>query len=404
MDLEPCDAEGHHDIGHGVGLGEQIADLGQRVDIPLGDVMLLHGLHPALLKAALFHLALTDGLHDLEAHFGVQPHGDQIQHDIVTAAHRLQNGGGTADDQFPCVAQPHIRAVGKAGQAHQRIEILGQGVHQHPTGEAGVELRDGHGAGGAQQLVVFKAQHLGGNKNAHGVRIVQRDLAGVDAGKILQHPDHGGVIVTQHIQLQEVILHAVVFKMGGDGIGVLGIRRVLHGGEILHIHVIRHHHQTAGVLARGAPHSHAALNEAVLLGTGHLPAVLLQIVLDKGVHRLVLQGADGTGPEHLRLTEHLHGVAVGSGLIFPGKVQVDIRHLAAAVAKERLKGDVEAVLDVLLPADGADLIRHIGAAAEAAVGDKLRMAALGAAVVGRQGVDLGDARHIGHQRRAHRAS
>ena len=43
-------------------------------------------------------------------------------------------------------------------------------------------------------------------------------------------------------------------------------------------------------------------------------------------------------------------------------------------------------------------------AAEAAVGDELRMAALGAAVVGRQGVDLGDARHIGHQRRAHRAS
>ena len=48
MDLEPGDAEGHHDVGHGVGLGEQIADLGQRVDIPLGDVMLLHGLHPAL--------------------------------------------------------------------------------------------------------------------------------------------------------------------------------------------------------------------------------------------------------------------------------------------------------------------------------------------------------------------
>ena len=173
--------------------------------------MLLHGLHPALLKAP-FHLALTDGLHDLKAHFGVQPHGDEIQHDIVTAAHRLQNGGGTADDQLPCVAQPHIRTVGEAGQTHQRIEILRQGVHQHPTGEAGVELRDSHGTGGAQQLVVFKAQHLGGDENTHGVRVVQRDLAGVDAGKILQHPDHGGVIVTQHIQLQEVILHAVVFR------------------------------------------------------------------------------------------------------------------------------------------------------------------------------------------------
>ena len=35
VDLEPCDAEGHHDVGHGVAW-EQISDLGQRVDIPLG--------------------------------------------------------------------------------------------------------------------------------------------------------------------------------------------------------------------------------------------------------------------------------------------------------------------------------------------------------------------------------
>ena len=54
--------------------------------------------------------------------------------------------------------------------------------------------------------------------------------------------------MTQHIQLQEVILHAVVFKMGGDGLCVLGIRRVLHGGEILHIHIVRHNHQAAGML------------------------------------------------------------------------------------------------------------------------------------------------------------
>ena len=28
VDLEPGDAEGHHHIGHGVGLGEQVADFG----------------------------------------------------------------------------------------------------------------------------------------------------------------------------------------------------------------------------------------------------------------------------------------------------------------------------------------------------------------------------------------
>ena len=44
---------------------------------------------------------------------------DEIEHDVVPAAHGLQNGGGAADDQVPGIAQPHIGAVGEAGQAHQ---------------------------------------------------------------------------------------------------------------------------------------------------------------------------------------------------------------------------------------------------------------------------------------------
>ena len=111
--------------------------------------MVAHGLLPALLEALFLHLALTDGLHDLEGHLGIEAHGDEVEHDVIAAAHRLQNGGRAADDELAGVAQPHIRAVGEAGQAHQRVEILGHGVHEHTAGEAGVELRDGHRAGRA---------------------------------------------------------------------------------------------------------------------------------------------------------------------------------------------------------------------------------------------------------------
>ena len=111
------------------------------------------------------------------------------------------------------------------------LKSLGWVSTSMPAGEAGVELRNGHGAGGAQQLVVLKAQHLGGGEDAHGVRVVQGDGPGVDPGEVLQHADHGGVIVAQHVQLQQVILHAVVFKMGGDGVDVLGVGGVLHGGR-----------------------------------------------------------------------------------------------------------------------------------------------------------------------------
>ena len=35
MNFVPGDAEGHHHVGHGVGFGEQIADLGQRLNVPV---------------------------------------------------------------------------------------------------------------------------------------------------------------------------------------------------------------------------------------------------------------------------------------------------------------------------------------------------------------------------------
>ena len=149
MHLIPRNAEGHHHVGHGVSLGEQVADLGEGVDVPLGHFMLVHGLLPALFKALLLHLALTDGLHDLKAHLRIKTHGDEIEHNIVTAAHRLQNGGSTIHNEVAGVAQPHIRTVGETGEAHQGVKVLRLGVHQHLTGEAGVELGDGHGARGA---------------------------------------------------------------------------------------------------------------------------------------------------------------------------------------------------------------------------------------------------------------
>ena len=397
MDLEPGDAEGHHDVGHGVGLGEQVADFGQRLNVPVRYIVLHHGLLPALVKAALLHLALSHLLHDLEAHFRVKALGDQVQHNVVTAAHRFQNAGGAAEDQLPGIAHPHVRTVGEAGEPHQCVEILRLGVDQHLAGEPGVELRNGHGAGRPQNGVVLIAQHLAGNEDGHGVRVIQGDLVGVHPGEVLHHAHHGGVIVSQHVQLQDVGLHGVIFKMGGDGVGIVGVRRVLHRAEIFHVLVVRDHHQAAGVLAGGAADANAAKGQTVFLRPAGHDAVLLQVLLHEAVGSLFRQRTDGACPEHLRLAEHLNGVAVGPGLIFAGEVQVDIRHLAAAEAQKGLKGNVKSVLHVLGAADGTNLIRHIRAAAVAAVQNEFAVFALRTAVVGRQGVDLRNAGHIGHQ-------
>ena len=97
-------------------------------------------------------------------------------------------------------------------------------------------------------------------------------------------------------------------------------------------------------------------------------------------------------------------MAVRPRLILAGEVEVDIRHLAAAEAEEGLERDVKAVLDVLRAALRADLVRHIRAAAVAAVLHEFDVFTVRAAVVRRERVDLGDTRHIGDERRADAAA
>ena len=62
MDLEPRDAEGHHNIRRCVCFREEVFDLFTRTDVPLRNARGLHLVLRALGKPA----PLSDGLHDLE--------------------------------------------------------------------------------------------------------------------------------------------------------------------------------------------------------------------------------------------------------------------------------------------------------------------------------------------------
>ena len=283
---------------------------------------------------------------------------------------------------------------------------MGLGVHQHAAGELGVELRDGHGAGWAQDGVVHEAQHLRGGEDAHGVPVVQRDLLRIHPGEILEHADHGGIIVAQHVQLEQVGLHGVIFEVSGNDVAVGIVGGVLHRTEVVDLPVLGDDHHAAGVLAGGALDAGAALGQPVLLRPVYRPSPLIHVLLDIAEGGLFRHGADGARPEHVGLPEQLKGVPVGVGLIFAGEVQIDVGHLVAAEAQEGLEGDVEAVLGVGRSADGAHRVGHVRAAADPLLfgGVEVRVLALGTAVVGRQGVHLRDTRHEGYQGRAHGAT
>ena len=206
------------------------------------------------------------------------------------------------------------------------------------------------------------------------------------------------------VELEEVRLHAVVFKMGGDDVAVRIVGRVLHGAEIRDVLVLRDDDEAAGMLTGRALDADAAEREAVHLRLRQGLAALLEVLEDIAVGRLFRQRADRAGAEHVIRAEELFGVFMRLGLIFAREVQVDIGHLVAAEAEERLKRDVETVLAQLRPAPGAHLVRHIRAAAKACARVKVRILALRADIVRRERVDLRDAGEIRHERRADAAS
>src|SRR5699024_9069339 len=85
VDLEPGYAEGHHDIGHGVGLREEVFYLPAGADIPVRHARVVHLALRALGQAA----ALADGFHYLEALLVRHALRDEVEHDVVAAADGL---------------------------------------------------------------------------------------------------------------------------------------------------------------------------------------------------------------------------------------------------------------------------------------------------------------------------
>ena len=204
--------------------------------------------------------------------------------------------------------------------------------------------------------------------------------------------------MAQLVQLEQSIVQILELEVGGQQAARHIIRRMLDGTEIVDLVGVRHNDHAAGVLTRGALDAGAAQSQAVLLGVVHRAAALIQILFHIAVGSLVLNTGYGACLEHIGLAEQLLGVAVHVGLIFAGKVQVDIRLLVAVEAEEGLEGDIVTVHQHPGAAVGAVFIRQVKAVIHAAVGDELAMLALGAAIVGRQAVHLRDAGKVGHSR------
>ena len=203
--------------------------------------------------------------------------------------------------------------------------------------------------------------------------------------------------MTELVKLEEVCLHAVIFKMGGNDVGIRVIRRVLHGAEVRHIHILRDDDKPTGMLACGAFDTHEAKGQAVFLCLGGFDSPLLQILFDVPVGSFFCQGADGSGTEYMVGAEKNFRVFMCLRLVFAGKIKVDIRcFFIAGVAQEGFKRDIESVSIHACAALRTVFFGHVSAAPIRVIRYELAVLALRADVMRRQGVDLRDTGHECH--------
>ena len=288
--------------------------------------------------------------------------------------------------------------MGKTGQTDQCVVFGRFGIHQHLAGKSGAKFRNAKGSGLPDDGIILRqTQDFRGKEDLHRFLLSQFDLLGIHSGHILQHADHRRIIVTQFIQFQQVGFHTVVFKMGGDDITVFVVCRMLYRTEIRDIQILRNDDQSAGMLGSGPLDANQSGSQTVFLRLGYLHIPFLEIVEHISVRRLLSDGPDGTGTEHVVRPEQDLCIFMGFSLIFTGEVQIDIRCLFISwESKERLKGNIESFLAHGGAAFGADLVRHIRAAVIASVGNELGMLTVGTQIMRRQGVYFRDIRHICH--------
>ena len=256
---------------------------------------------------------------------------DQIDHDIVTGTDGRLNGGRPLLDQLLGISQPDVGSVSQSGDPHQVGKIFRLGIDQHLHGEVGSKLRNAQSPQlAAADILRPDPQRLRTLEQAHNLLGIQRNiLYRIQADQVLEHPDHGGIIVPQNIQLQQVVVDGMVVKVGGDGFGGHVVGRMLDRRKGLDHLAQGKNNDSARMLSRGPADADAALDDPVDLAVPLRLAMLLKIIFHIAVSRFIRQGADGPCPEGLSLSEDHLRIIVGAALIFSGKVQVDIRLLIA---------------------------------------------------------------------------
>ena len=147
--------------------------------------------------------------------------------------------------------------------------------------------------------------------------------------------------------------------MGGDDISSHIIGRMLHRCKGVNILSKRQYNDTAWMLTRTSAHACAARCQTHHLCRPFMDVSLFKIIFHISKSCLIRYRTHCTGTECLTCPKNHFGISMGFTLVFPGKVQINIRLLVSFKSKERLKRNVKSVFLHWFATLWTNFIRHI---------------------------------------------
>ena len=245
---------------------------------------------------------------------------------------------------------------------------------------------------------VLDIQCLDAVKDAQYLAVRQVDLQRVGTRHILQLADHGRHIVTENVELQQVFIDLVIVKMRRDDVCRRVVRRMLYRTKLINLVVVRTDNDSARVLPGRPFHARTMLRQTLFFIFVDRNIAFLKELRDITVSGLFGDRTDRSRLKHILFTENSPDIAVRHRLIFPRKVQVDIRLLIALEPKEGRERDRIAIPLHRRTAVRTVQRRHIYAAVVLLHITPDDLFAVWTKIMRVKGIDLRNARHRRRER------
>ena len=267
------------------------------------------------------------------------------------------------------------------------------GLINHAPYKVGSKLWNPQHTSRRADLLLSHTQNVCSRKERHDTSVIHRNVIWINTRQVLKLPNHGRIIVSKNIKLEDIFIDIVEVEVGGLPLGGHIVSWILDRCKVINIHVVRDNNDSTRVLSSRPLDSGSSLRQTLNFGVPiELPVVAL-VALDKSIGSLSRNGTNGTSPKGILSTKNIPHVQVSARLILSGEVQINIGYLVPVKTKEGLKWNILTVLAQLVTTLWTVFIRHIKARTIGTICDELAVLAFATDIVGRQRINLGNPNH-----------